>query len=259
MRSAAANARHRSKKTPQASGGNSPSSSGPVSTKPSPVAVRSPDGPRYNAPSQITMPKILLTAFEPYDRWTENASWLALVELTKDVPADVDITTRRYPVDFNVVKDRLAEDLAAQYDYAVHLGQAPGSAVVQLEQMAINAGGHSSQQRHEHRPLSDDGPVAYRSSLPLDAWVPLLRGAGIPTVMSFHAGTYLCNATLYWTHYLAERNGWPTQAVFVHLPLSTSQVAADNHSMASLPTEMSAEAVRLILSQLATSSNLSHG
>ena len=197
------------------------------------------------------MPKILVTAFEPYDNWSENASWLALVELTKDMPAEVDITTRRYPVNFSAVKERLAEDLAAGYDYAIHLGQAPGSAVVQLERVAINVGGHSDQPRHEHRPLSDDGPVAYRSTLPLDEWVPLLRGAGIPTVMSFHAGTFLCNATLYWTHYLAERNGWPTQAVFVHLPLATSQVAADNHSMASLPAALSAHGVRLIVDQLA--------
>ena len=29
------------------------------------------------------MPRVLLTAFEPYDEWKTNASWLALVELTK--------------------------------------------------------------------------------------------------------------------------------------------------------------------------------
>lgn len=196
------------------------------------------------------MSKILLTAFEPYDVWNENASWLALVELTKTFPADLDITTRRYPVDFAAVKERLAEDLAAGYDFAVHLGQAPGSAVVQLEQIAINVGGQSSQERHQHRLLSNDGPVAYRSGLPLAQWVPLLRAAGIPAMLSFHAGTFLCNATLYWTHYLADRQGWPTRALFVHLPLATSQVADDHHAMASLPTEIAAHAVQLVLEQL---------
>jgi pyroglutamyl-peptidase len=197
------------------------------------------------------MPKVLLTAFEPYDIWKENASWLALVELTKDMPPGIDITTRRYPVDFAAVKERLAADLAAVYDYAIHLGQAPGSAVVQLEQFGINVGGHSSQQRHEHRPLASDGPAAYRSALPLAQWVPLLRGAGIPAVLSYYAGTYLCNATLYWTHYLTERSGWRTQAAFVHLPLATSQVAAEQQALASLSTDMAARAVRLILEQLA--------
>ncbi|MCG8586632.1 MAG: pyroglutamyl-peptidase I [Pirellulales bacterium] len=197
------------------------------------------------------MPRILLTAFEPYDIWKENASWLALIELTRDLPSQFDITTRRYPVDFGEVKDRLARDLAAGYDFAIHLGQAPGSSVVQLEQIAINVGGQSSQERHQHRPLSSDGPVAYRSTLPLEAWVPVLREAGIPTTLSFHAGTFLCNATLYWTHYLAERNGWSTQAMFVHLPLATSQVAHEQQAMPSLPTEMAAHAVRLILERLA--------
>ena len=197
------------------------------------------------------MAKILLTAFEPYDVWKENASWLALVELTKDISSDIDVTTRRYPVDFAAVKELLAHDLAAEYDYAIHLGQAPGSAVVQLEQIGINVGGQSSQQRHEHRPLSSDGPVAYRSALPLADWVTMLRAEGVPTALSFHAGTFLCNATLYWTHYLVERNDWPTRSTFVHLPLATSQVTSEQRAIASLPTEMSARAVRLILERLA--------
>ena len=32
------------------------------------------------------MKKVLVTAFEPYDRWKTNASWLALVHLTQDLP-----------------------------------------------------------------------------------------------------------------------------------------------------------------------------
>ena len=46
------------------------------------------------------MASVLITAFEPYDRWEANSSWLALVELTKDLPSEPRITTRRYPVDF---------------------------------------------------------------------------------------------------------------------------------------------------------------
>ena len=41
------------------------------------------------------MPTLLLTAFEPYDGWPENSSWLTLVELTKNLPSAPRLTTRR--------------------------------------------------------------------------------------------------------------------------------------------------------------------
>ncbi len=52
------------------------------------------------------MTRVLLTAFEPYDTWKANASWLALVDLTSDLPSQPQVTTRLYPVDF----DQLRED-----------------------------------------------------------------------------------------------------------------------------------------------------
>jgi pyroglutamyl-peptidase len=196
------------------------------------------------------MPSVLLTAFEPYDRWTSNASWLALVELTQELPKAPTITTRLYPVDFAAVKQRLAKDLAANYDYAIHLGQAPGSSRVQLEAIGLNIGGSSHQSPDEFLPLSDDGPIAYRSPLPLAAWAIKLRGAGIPAQVSYHAGTYLCNATLYWTCYLAERLSIKTEAAFIHLPLDVSQVVGEPHGMPSLPTALTTKSLRLILDEL---------
>ena len=76
------------------------------------------------------MTTVLITAFEPYDRWPENASWLALLELTRDLPPEPKVVTRRYPVDFASARTRLFEDLAANYDFALHLGQSPGSSRV---------------------------------------------------------------------------------------------------------------------------------
>ncbi|HVX59081.1 MAG TPA: hypothetical protein VHC19_00720 [Pirellulales bacterium] len=56
------------------------------------------------------MTSVLITAFEPYDRWQANSSWLCLMELTRDRPTQPAITTRRYPVDFQAAKERLAQD-----------------------------------------------------------------------------------------------------------------------------------------------------
>jgi len=76
------------------------------------------------------MTKFLLTAFEPYDTWTENSSWLAIIELTRWFESQSQVVTRRYPVHLQTASDRLRKDLLEGYDFAIHLGQAPGSPVL---------------------------------------------------------------------------------------------------------------------------------
>lgn len=196
------------------------------------------------------MLRLFITAFEPYGGWESNSSWLTLVEFTKTLQNDADITTRLYPVDFDEVKKRLERDLRADYHVALHLGQAPGASCVQLEAIGLNVGGRSDQAAEEFEQLTEDGPVAYRSGLPLAEWSGLLRSSGVPAKVSYHAGAYLCNATLYLTHYLAEKLALQTQAAFVHLPLDYSQTAAQNKEMPAMSAEMSARAVRLIVDEL---------
>jgi pyroglutamyl-peptidase len=102
-----------------------------------------------------------------------------------------------------------------------------------------------------YRALVEDGPVAYRSPLPLGPWASMLRDARIPAEISYHAGTYLCNATLYFSCFLAERMALQTKSAFVHLPLDVSQTAAQAQHLAALPAGTSAEALKLILSEMA--------
>ena len=196
------------------------------------------------------MTRVLLTAFEPYAHYTQNSSWLALVELVKDLPANPEVVTRLYPVDFDTVCERLEQDLAQGFDYSIHLGQAPGSARIQLEAIGINMGGRSSQPPDEHQPLIPTGPTAYQTTLPLNHWAKLLRKTNTPTQVSYHAGTYLCNATLYFAHYLTEQKKLPTRSVFIHLPLDTAQVIDETRDVPSLPRTDVANALRLILDEL---------
>ncbi|MBI3468876.1 MAG: pyroglutamyl-peptidase I [Planctomycetes bacterium] len=197
------------------------------------------------------MPSVLLTAFEPYGPWPANASWLCLQELTRELPTVPALTTRLYPVDFAKVRERLASDLEAGFDYALHLGQDPGSTHVQLEMFGLNIGGERTESPAAFQPLEAAGPAAYHSALPLFSWAAKLQQSGIPARVSFHAGTYLCNATLYWNHCFCERLGRPTRAAFIHLPLETSQAAAESRPMPSLPATVTAAAVRIMLSELA--------
>jgi pyroglutamyl-peptidase len=206
-----------------------------------------------NPDSQSPHPqrRVLLTAFGPYDQWEQNASWLALVRLTQQMPTRPAVTTRRYPVDFDAMRQMLARDLESPYDVALHLGQAPGSAALHLETTGLNIAGASDERPENFRPLLEGGPVAYRSELPLAAWAAKLRAAGIPAQVSHHAGTYLCNATLYWSQHLIAERGLPTRAAFIHVPLDVSQVVAQARELPSLPTETVVAGLRLILAELA--------
>jgi pyroglutamyl-peptidase len=197
------------------------------------------------------MTTVLLTAFDAYDCWTENSSWLTLMELTKMLPAVPRVTTRRYAVNLAALRQRLTSDLAAHYDYVLHLGQAPGHASIQLEAVGVNVNGAASPLPEDLQPLAADGPVAYRSLLPVAKWASNLRRAGIPCHVSYHAGTFVCNAALYLTHYVAERQHLKTRAALVHLPLETSQVLNGRPEQACLPRSCMAAAVRLILEELA--------
>jgi pyroglutamyl-peptidase len=199
---------------------------------------------------------VLVTAFEPYDRWASNASWDALVALTRELPVAPRVVTRRYPVDFEKTRAKLAEDLAANYDYTLHLGQAPGSSRVHLEAVALNVAGETTQSPDDFQTLVPNGPAAYRSGLPLSAWATKIRAAGIPVQVSYHAGTYLCNAILYLAQHIAAEQKLKTQSAFVHLPLSPSQVLNERHDVPSLPTALCAEALQVILAEMNQSQQL---
>lgn len=196
------------------------------------------------------MLRVLLTAFEPYDHWPANASWMLVQRLARDLPAEPLVTTRLYPVDFSLLRQRLESDLRDNYDVALMIGQAPGYTAVEFEAIGVNVGMPHGASAEDATPLAADGPVAYQSSLPLADWAGQLRDAGVPARVSFHAGTFLCNAALYLAHYFIERMSLPTQAAFVHVPLDPSQVVDEPRPVASTPVETSASAVAKVLNLL---------
>ena len=196
--------------------------------------------------------RILLTAFEAYDEWTENSSWLSLVELLRDLApaAECQIVTRRYPVDLTELQRRLRKDLAQPLDAILHLGQAPGIACIKLEAVALNVAGLIEEQGDELAELIEEGPVAYRSRMPIGLWAEKLRDEKNPAVVSYHAGTFLCNATMYLSHHRFAQDEIRPRIGFVHLPLATEQVASLNRIRPSLPTATLAKALRILLDDL---------
>lgn len=187
------------------------------------------------------MTRALITAFEPYDRWSENSSWAALIELTSWYDGDVEIVTRRYPVDLAKMSTKLRGDIAAGYDVAIHLGQSPSATLIRLEAVGLNV-------RTDGSPLVDAAAQAYRSTLPLDSFCKTLNEKGIPAEVSMHAGTYLCNAALYLSQHYASAMGSPTKSMFIHLPLMPAQAARHvAERLPSMSTAMCAAAIAVTI------------
>ena len=194
--------------------------------------------------------RVLLTAFEPYEQWNSNASWLALVEMLRQRQPSPTLVTRRYPVDFHRLENLLAKDLAMGFDAVIHLGQAPGASNIRLEAVAINAGGAIADGGAYLDRLVASAPEAYRSRMPLERWMKRLHEQSIPASISYHAGTYLCNAVMFLSHHWYAQAGQPIPVGFVHLPLATEQVVDSPTPWPSLPVATLASALATILDDL---------
>lgn len=174
---------------------------------------------------------ILVTAFDRYGPWEENSSWLALMEYLHRYGASGDVITRRYPVRLDLLLPRLETDLARGCDGVLHLGQRPGGRAVHLEAFALNVAGSTQAAGAEFPPLIEHGTPAFQTRCPLGLWTQRLAAQAIPAEVSYHAGTYLCNAIYYLTeHWLASR-GLSLPVLFVHLPLASEQAAADQPAL----------------------------
>jgi pyroglutamyl-peptidase len=196
------------------------------------------------------MTRILVTAFEPYGEWNRNSSWDALVAWLSSRGGLPGIVTRKYPVDLIQLQSRLERDLAQGVDAVLHFGQAPGIAAVQLESIALNIAGVTETPGRDYGPILQGAPLAYRTNFPVGRWAMDIKHAGIPSTVSYHAGTYLCNAAMFLSHHWFASRGEAAHVGFVHLPLSPEQVLDRGYPLASLPIDQSARAVGILVDRV---------
>jgi len=114
--------------------------------------------------------------------------------------------------------------------FVVSLGLAPGEPVLRLETTAINrldfgVADNYGERPTDGRPIGPAGPAARMATWDARALVAQLREAGLPARVSHHAGTHLCNATLYAALGAIEDEGLLVPCGFLHLPYLPGQIA----------------------------------
>lgn len=163
---------------------------------------------------------VLVTGFVPFDERSINTSQAVLAHIPPQIGACT-IVTESLPVTWTETPRALMDAvLRVRPDVAIGLGMSR-TPWVALERIATNFRARDRLDprgaRPAHERIADDGPVAYRSDLPLDAIQRRLEREGIPSRISGSAGDFLCNVAFYLL-LRSRTSGVPRSAGFMHLP-----------------------------------------
>lgn len=181
-----------------------------------------------------TLPRILLTGFDPFGGETVNPSWEAVRTLHGRRLAGHRVVARQLPTEFArslvVLKAALREVRPA---IVLGVGQAGGRSRLSIERVAINVADARIADNAGAQPIDvpvvADGPAAYFSNLPIKAMLAALHAAGLPAEISNTAGTYVCNHVAYaMAHFTARQRG--VRSGFIHIPFLPDQAVRHVHA-----------------------------
>lgn len=126
---------------------------------------------------------------------------------------------------FSTIEATLAEH---QPDIWLGIGLAAGSMVLRAEMVATNWRDFdvpdNAGVRLSCQPIIKNGPAAYNATIPNQHIVRAMRKSGIPSAVSYSAGTHLCNQMLYTVNHLTARNGGEILSGFLHVPYTPEHV-----------------------------------
>jgi pyroglutamyl-peptidase len=171
------------------------------------------------------MKKLLITGFEPFGGENINPSWEALSRLPSEING-YSLTKLLLPVTFGKAAEKVMKSADEIFpDVILCIGQAGGREAVTPELVGINLRHakipDNSGYKPTDEPIIKDGACAYFSTLPVRKMAEAINSAGIPSKVSYSAGTYVCNDVIYT---LLERfQNSKTKVGFIHIPYCKEQ------------------------------------
>ena len=171
-------------------------------------------------------PRILVTAFEPFDdrRVNRSGQWLDAFLRVAEATAFAhvaDLTAAELPVDFVRLPRALARLWRAERpDVWILTGESGQGDAIRVERVAVNlldaAIRDNAGRRRVDAPVVHGGPPAYFAAInPRTARAALERG-GVKSVLSLSAGSYCCNQAFYVARHLTRRT--KARVIFLHIP-----------------------------------------
>ena len=171
------------------------------------------------------MKKLLITGFDPFGGETVNPAWEAVRRLP-DTIGGWRLTKLEIPTVFGAASRKVLDAAReVQPDVILCIGQAGGRKAITPEMVAINLRhariADNAGQQPQDEPVVPDGPAAYFATVPVRAMTQAIEDAGLPASVSYSAGTFVCNDTLYAV--LHHYRDTAVQAGFVHVPFLPQQ------------------------------------
>ncbi|HUW52910.1 MAG TPA: pyroglutamyl-peptidase I [Rhodanobacter sp.] len=176
-----------------------------------------------------SLPRILLTGFDPFGGEVINPSWETVRALHGRRIGGHRVVARLLPTEFagslRALKAALRETAPT---IVLGVGQAGGRRQLSIERVAINLQDARIPDNAGAQPVDEPviagGPAAYFSTLPIKAMLAALHAHGLPAEISQSAGTYVCNHIAYaMLHLASKRRGM--RAGFIHIPYLPAQAA----------------------------------
>lgn len=180
------------------------------------------------------MKKLLITGFDPFGGETINPAWEA-VKLLPNVIGEYELVKLEIPTVFGKAAQTVLESAETEKpDRILCIGQAGGRKAVTPEMIGVNLR-HASIPDNagvqpQDEPIVPDGPAAYFATVPVRAMVQAIQNAGLPASVSYSAGVYVCNDTLYTL--LHRYAGTDVEVGFIHVPFLPQQAPEGVPSMA---------------------------
>ena len=187
--------------------------------------------------------KILVTGFEPWGKWPSNPAGDVAILLGGERIGGVEIVSALLPVEFGE-DTAITLPLIEEHKPAavVSLGLAQTSCL-NVERVAVNL-------KNDDQAIYGTGPDAYFATLPTRAMKEAIEKVGIPSKLSYHAGTFLCNHIMFGVLHFLAVNQSDTIAGFIHVPPTPDLVAAEGKDEPSMSLEMIREGTVIGLGHL---------
>ena len=171
------------------------------------------------------MKKLLITGFEPFGGEKINPSWEAVHRLP-EVVGEYTLIKMRIPVVFGEAAELVTiEAERLRPDAILCIGQAGGRGAITTELVGINLRNADIPDNKGNQPKDEsiikDGNTAFFTTLPVRKMAEAINASGIPSKVSYSAGTYVCNDLLY--SLLSTLDCTKTRVGFIHIPYCTEQ------------------------------------
>lgn len=187
------------------------------------------------------MKNILITGFTPFGGEVINPSY-ECIKNVDDTILGYNIIKQEIETSFINSHIQLLSYIKEFNPVAIILvGQAGGSKHIRIERVAINIQDATIPDNQGIKPIDqsiiDLAPNAYFSTFPFHKIVENLIDEGIPTSLSYSAGTFVCNHLLFHLLHHLKITQLDIPAGFVHVPYIFSQVSDKENTYATdLPT-----------------------